>query len=425
MPRTFTLVALAALCAPALPSLRAQDQTPHRTPRAGEGFHTTLFGEPFDVQARDRTRVNAWDAGLIGTPGLSDGEFLPYGWLYFWRRPADDSQYLRALVGVIQNDVVYAFHPDGAKPFEVIGSLNTSTPIWDSGEFVDGRRIDGEELSWGWVRAGIGVGHRQRVDPGHADNLFSSDILLEPGFLYFGRGEDTSASFVVPDDTLEMRLRWTTRYDALERNLVERAHCGVAFGADLIWGSRTDASGWGDPAGSGFFAKRDVQDHVTLTGYGVWATDVPFVDSERHRLVLTFHGGASDGTDRFSAPRVGGFPDTRGEESGTVARPVLPGAALDEFFPDRYAIVSGSYRYELAFFAYLETGATFAWLDRDEFRGASIVRDDDRLSSVHALLTSGFLGQTRLQLGWAYGFDLVRDGDEGAHAFTVRMSSDF
>ncbi|MCC6785485.1 MAG: hypothetical protein IT457_21720 [Planctomycetes bacterium] len=425
MPSRRPLVALAALSALSGLSLRAQELSPGRTPRAGEGFRTTLFGEPFDVQPRDRARVSAWDLGLIATPELSDGEFLPYGWLYFWQRPSDDSHYLRALVGGFQNDLVYAFHPDGARPFELIGSLNTSTPLWDSAEYVDGVRLDGEELGFGYARIGLGVGHREAVDPGNADNLFSSDVLVEPGWFWFDRGEDTSAGFVLPDDTFEVRLRWTTRYDALERNLVERAHAGVAAGLDAIWGTRTSASGYGDPSGSGSVAEGDVDDHLILSGYSVLATDVPFLESEHHRLVLTFHGGLSDGTDRFSAMRVGGFPDTRGEETGSLARPVLPGAGLDEFFPEHYAIASASYRLELSFFAYLETGATVAWLDRDRFRNGVIRRSDDTLSAAHLLLTSGFLGQTRLQMGYAYGFDLVRDGEEGAHAFTIRMSADF
>lgn len=335
--------------------------------------------------------------------------------------------YFRALIGGIQNDVTYAFHPDGAKPFELIASMSTSTPLFDSGEYVDGERQDGEELQWGYVRAGFGVGHREELEPGASDNLFASDVLLEPGFLYFGEGEDTAASFLIPDDTFELRMRWTTRYDALERNIIERAHAGVAFGADLIYGVRGNESAWGDASGSGFHAADEVRDHVTATAYGLWATDLPFVAAdERHRLVLTFHGGASRTSTALHGAARRGLPDTPGRGGcRSITTPVCPGSGFDGSSPEHYAIASATWRYEISFFAFLETGVTVGWLDRDRMSGSAIVREDDSLSSVHALLTTGFLGQTRLQFGYAYGFDLIREDDEGAHAFTVRASADF
>ena len=407
---TVTLAAL-AIATPA----SAQDD---RSPRAGERVQTTLFGEDFELEARDRDSVDALDVGLQITPGLSEGEFLPYGALYFWRRQ-DDATWFRALVGGIYNEVTYAQRFDASEPWEFVLGFTNFTPPYETGEYVDGMVTDGEKLVWGWVRGAIGFGHRTRVGPGNTDNMFATDLLLEPGYLYFGRGDSTDPAMDLPDSTFELRAHLTTRYDALERNLVERAHTGVAFGADVIYGLRAGGSEGGMSTGD------NGDDYLIFSGYALGAMPSPFSSSERHRVVASLHAATSDGVDRFSAPRVGGGADTRGEEFASIARPLLPGAAVEEFFPESYVIGSLSYRYELSFFAFAEAGVTVGWLDRDTMVGGSLMREEDTLTALGLGITSGFLGQSRLQIGYAYDFDVLRDGDEGGHAFTFRVTKTF
>ncbi|MFO1054906.1 MAG: hypothetical protein U1F36_22020 [Planctomycetota bacterium] len=427
-----------AAVAVAIPSLLcAQDQpgatlpplqkpgTDYRTPRAGEGFTADLFGSPYEVQPRDRHSVSALDVGFQVTPDVSDSSFQPYASWYLFDRAPNGSEYTRALLGGIYDDVQWARKLDAHDDMEMVLGFTNYTPPYEIGEWIDGDVIDGEKLKWGYVRGRIGFGARTDIGPGHPDNMSATDVFLEPGYLYFGRGDSTDPSFELPDSTFEMRVRLQTRHDALERNLVERAHSGYAWGGDVIWGTRSGWSTFGAPTGTGTTRGGDSRDYVIASAYFVDAMPLPFTDSERHRLVFTAHAAVSDGTDRFSAPRIGGGPDTRGEEFESIAHPVLPGAGIEEFYPEHYAIGSLTYRYEATFFAYFEAGATVAWLDRDRRRGGGIARDDDTLTSLHAMVTSGFLGQTRLQFGYAYDFDLVRDGEDGGSSFGFRITKTF
>ena len=107
------------------------------------------------------------------------------------------------------------------------------------------------------------------------------------------------------------------------------------------------------------------------------------------------HAGVGGNLDRFSAPSIGGGPS--GDEFGTLARPLVPGAGIGEFWPDHYAIALAEYRYELFFFTYLSARGSLAWLDRDRLDNDNqIHRRDNTLTSLGARLTTGFLFSTRL-----------------------------
>jgi hypothetical protein len=65
--------------------------TPYRRPRSGEGFEFELLGETHRVPPRDRRSLQAWDLGVaVGSPGVDEGEVLPFASLYFWEHPDDD-----------------------------------------------------------------------------------------------------------------------------------------------------------------------------------------------------------------------------------------------------------------------------------------------------------------------------------------------
>ncbi len=131
------------------------------------------------------------------------------------------------------------------------------------------------------------------------------------------------------------------RWDALERNLLELPHRGFAAGGDLIGGYRPDWQDWGV---NGSNEAGDGRDYLSFSGYALAAGGVPGVASERHRLVGSLHGGAGRHLDRFTAPRIGGGPRPMGEEYGSTWRPVLPGAVIQEFYPDHYLVAVGEYR---------------------------------------------------------------------------------
>jgi len=405
--------------------LRPFDEEPYKTPRAGEGFRTNVFGRDVRVPARNRRSVSAWDLGLaVSAPGADETELLPFGSLYFWRRPDDDTIFRAIVVGVF-NEVLYAKSPESFGPFEWIVTFENFTVPTDLGENIDGTRIDEEELLWGYIRPGVGFGYRQPIEAGAQDNMFAVDFTVEPSFYYFDDGSDTAPSFAIPQDTFENRLHLQLRYDALERNLLELPHAGYAAGGDLIYGHRANWEDWGDPALSGAFDGADGSDFLLFTGYALASTDVPFLDSETNRFVATVHGGVGSDVDRFSAQRLGGGPHPRGEEFGSVSRPVLPGATIGEFFPEHYVVAVAEYRRELMFFTHLTFLSSIGYLDRDRRHGGLITREDDILASVGARLTSGFIGDLRVQLDYNYSFGVIRQGEFGGHEVVFHFSRQF
>lgn len=407
--------------APALRDLDATD-APYRTPRSGEGVRASLFGAPLEIAPRDRRSVTSWQFGAAATPGADDYATQALGSLYVWRRP-DDHTLLRANLAGVYDTVTWA--RTDAKGRELMVTFENWTWPSATGELVDGRVDDGAQVAWGYVRAGIGPGYRSNVAPSAQDNMFATDLLVEPGVLYFGRGDRTAADFELPESTPEVRLRWLLRHDAMLRNLLELPHEGFVYGADAVYGYRARSEDWGRPGVDEVAADRDYA-QATLYAFGI--TGVPGLAAdgqERNRLTASLHAGLGDGVDRFSGQRVGGGPDFRGTEYETTARPWLPGACYTEFVPDHYVVASAGYRRELAFFAHLDVGGTIGWLDRDTLRGGVVARADDTLTALSARLSSGFVGRTLLQIGYAHAFDVVRDGGRGGDQVTVMVSGRF
>ena len=394
----------------------------YRTPRAGEAFRTEVFGQPVDVEARDRRSVSAWSLGFEAVaPGATFNEFLPFGALYYWRRP-DENTFLRSVVAVFFNEIEYAESTDSMGPFEFVFTLeNLNIPSEDA-EYIDGDRQRREEVVWGRVHPGMGIGYRQQLEPGYNDNLFAVSLLAEPGFLYFWHdgSSATAEDFVDPEDTVEMRGRLRVRLDKMERNLLELAHSGYMVGGDLFAASRLEWDDWGrneqESAGP-------TKEWVAFSGYAAGATGVPFVRSQRHRLLGTLHGGTGTSQDRWSKFRVGGGPQDF--EYGAIVRPTLPGAFFDEFLVDNYALLTAEYRYEPIFFTYLGLRSSLTYLERRRIGSDRIREEDDFLFSLGGRVHSGFLFETRLHLAYNYNFDVIRDENFGGHEVTLEVSGAF
>lgn len=423
-----TLLAVAAAAqqpptrAPLPPQRQLDTESgPWRTVRSGEGLRATVLGFAIDLPSRDRSQVNSWDAGIASVPRADDAGVEPNAALYLWRHH-QDGELLRGVFAGVYDDVWWTLPGSAGGLQPVLTFTNDTLPAAVS-ERIDGRAQDPEQLAWGFVRAGIGVGVRSRVGPQN-DNLLALDLMLEPGLLYFDRGDRTDPAFVVPDTTFELRTHLRARLDLLERNLLELPHQGLCAGADLVWGWREQWRAWGLP-GVEFHGGEGGRDYLSASAYALAVGGVPFMAGEPDRLVASVHAGAGDDLDRFSAVRVGGGPDRRGIEFETTARPLLPGAVVGEFFPEHYAIGSLGYRRELAFFAFLAVDGTVAWLDRDRQGSGGRVRQDDTLLAVSARLSSGFFGSSRFQLGYARNFDVVRDGERGGSEFILQVTGRF
>ena len=411
-----------------LPVLEEPSDPDYETPEAAEGFRTDVFGRDISVQPRDRRSISAWDIGGMGWYPAAESEHeLPFAALYFWRRP-DEQKFFRGTVSIFYNDLLYA-HSLASSPFEVVFGFENETTLSETALWTDGERITHEELETGWVRGAAGLGYRRqidsgwrfefadRMDPKAPDNMFAMRATIEPKYLYFIDGHDTSPFFETPQDTFELQGRVALSLDAFERNLLDLLHRGWGVGVDGVMGWRANWEDWG--FGEDADRKRDWR---LLQAYAVVAGGIPAL-GERHRVISSLHGGLGGDLDRFSRPRLGGGPG--GEEYLALARPRIPGTVLSEFTPAHYAVAVAEYRYELFFFTYVSARASTAWLERDRLRQGAVRREDDVMSSLGAQLTTGFLFETRLQVDYNYNFDAIRDGNRGGNEVVIHVSGSF
>jgi hypothetical protein len=153
----------------------------------------------------------------------------------------------------------------------------------------------------------------------------------------------------------------------------------------------------------------DHRNWSATSGYLIVAGGLPFVRDEHHRFIASAYGGIGDDLDQFSAFHLDGI--VNGGEWEALARPFLPGAAFDEFFPTEYALLNAEYRYELLFFLYLQLRGSLAWIDRPRFDSGGVVTSTDALHSITIAATSGFVWDSLLELGYIHNFGLFRVDD--------------
>ena len=144
-----------------LPPLLRPGQV-YETPIAGEGFWADVFGYRIEIQPNDRSSFSAWTSGLIWTPNVDDYEFVPYGALYFWRRPDDDHFFRATLVGVANELTVRALSSDGWGRLRDRPRRSRTTHPGGTGPSPWTASATSRRSSlWGTVRTGVGVGWRQ------------------------------------------------------------------------------------------------------------------------------------------------------------------------------------------------------------------------------------------------------------------------
>jgi hypothetical protein len=401
----------------------------YRTPRAGEEYVTEFWGEQVIAPARNRRSVTALNLGATWFPDAPrDYEVLPFGAFFLWRNPEGGRERLRAVVAGLYNEVRYQRRPDWFGKTELVLTLDSLTVPTERQEFVEGVRIDEEELEWHRVHLGFGFSWRADLAPYHQDNALEAALTYEPGILLFSEGSDTVDGFRSPSDTYEGRVHLRLRADALERNLMELPHEGWAAGFDGWYGHRARWRDWG---GGPVFGPQDGGEHrdwLAARFHALAAAGLPFGEPERHRLIASLYGGIGKDLDRFSAFRLGGEPG--GGEWEALARPAVAGAIFDEFFSRSYAVANLEYRYELLFFCYLHLRGQFAWLERA--RSAADGTADWEMNTLPALgaaVTCGAPWNSQLELAWNYNFGLLRedggDSEFGGHALTLAWSKEF
>jgi hypothetical protein len=398
-----------------------------RSPRAGESYSGTVFGLPIEIPARDRRTVTYLAAGLLSVPqGPEDHRDAPAGELFLWRNRREGRELFRAEIAVIANSVRYnrALSDSG---LESVLTLEGATLPWALSDSVEGMRDAAAELKVRSYRGGAGLGFRRPLAPGLQDNFFEVAMTYEPGYLAFRRAGETAPDFILPRDSFERRAHLRVRADAFERNLLELPHEGWAAGLDAKDGRRSGWRSWGGGV-LGFHDGAEGDHWSSVTAYAVAASEVPFAPGDRHRFVASIYAGAGSHLDRFSAPRLDGFSNAGDWEA--LSRPVLPGAASDEFFPSRYTIANLEYRYEPVFFLFLQARGTLAWLDRPRLTdsGGTV----DRVEPLHAVTlaaTSGFFWNLSFEVAWSHNFGVLRRRagfvEKGGNAFYVSLTKTF
>ncbi|WP_447979107.1 hypothetical protein [Candidatus Nitrospira bockiana] len=409
-----------------LPVQSGGDET-YQTPLAGEEVHTEVAGRPVDVPPRDRRRVTAANVGVQFIPnGPSFYEVLPFGALYVWRSWDDDRRRFRGTFSGVVNDVNYNVALRGLTGWELLFTLDTFIIPFGRSEFVEGQRISEVEVEWNQAYAGIGLAYRKLISPYHQDTAVEVSLSYEPGFIWFKRGAEASREFKVPVDTYEGRVHLRVRADSLKRNLLELPHRGFAFGGDLLYGHRLKWEPWGGVVFDRPDAARE-QTYLLGSAYAVVAGGLPYVRSERHRLVASLYGGIGKDLDRFSTFRLPGRPT--GYEWEALPLPVMPAVAFNELFPRRYGIVDLVYRYEALFFLYPYVRGTYGLVERPRFVGNGAVKQQmDGLPAVGGGVVSGAPWRSQIELNYSYNFGIFRDPggrpEKGGHGVFVFWSKE-
>lgn len=391
-----------------------QEPTPMEepTPLAGREFRTKLFGEEIHVAPRDRRSVTAASFGLQWIPdGPSQLELLPFGALYVWRNWDDDNRRFRGTISGVVNDLNYSIGLRAHPNWTLLFTLNNFIAPLGRSENVEGQRIRATEIEWSYVFGGIGIGYRLPVHPFRQDSAINLFVTYEPGFRWFKGTGHTSSQYGVPSDTYEGRIHLKVRIDAMTRNLMELPHEGVTLGGDVIHGHRATWSAWGGPPFDTPDFKKE-RTYLALSGYLMAASGLPFVGSEKHRLVSSIHAGIGKDLDRFTAFRLPGRPT--GYEWDAVSLPMIHGVAFNELFPRHYAIANVQYRYEALFFLYPYVEAGWAFVDRPRFTAEGRIKQStDSMPTVGVGVVSAAPWRSQIELNYTYNFGVFRDSDGG------------
>jgi hypothetical protein len=114
-------------------------ESDYRTPRAGEEYTTTLFGEQVTAPARDRTSETALNLGVVWVADApKDNEFLPFGAFFLWRNNDEGRERFRGVMAGFYDDIRYNKRPSWLGSTELVFTFENLTIPVDRYEFVEG-----------------------------------------------------------------------------------------------------------------------------------------------------------------------------------------------------------------------------------------------------------------------------------------------
>jgi len=393
----------------------------YRTPLAGERYETELFGEHIVVERRDRAQTTAVSlGGGFFAPSVGGSTSVPMLALYS-RGTYTERRYRLVSSGVV-NDLEFA---ERFGVWEALAEVHNYTIPAQRGILVGGKIPDETLRVWGTAGGALGGGLSIPVKPGGFENAFRVGLLYRGYYEYHQRGEDAPKNLGrVATDTYVHGFQLKIRLDAIQRNLLELPHSGLAFGIDLSWSRRDHWRDFGRP-GLVVYDEDDTRDFYQLRGYSVLVLPVPML-SMRHRLMAQVHFGwaPADNLDRYSGFQITGGPIPT--ESGDLARPPFPGATFDDFPMEDFVVTTLEYRYELAFFCFLHFRAAYGVGKVPEASGGGNLRYKRRQDyGFGAGITTGFLWDSLItfEVGHTVTGSL-RSGQEGT-GFVILWSKSF
>lgn len=410
----------------------ASAQEPYRTPRAGEGFETDLFGKKVSVPRRDRRSTRALTlGGMYFEPPVDGSSGTPLFNLY-WRRYWDERRVFGLFSGFF-DFVEFAEHiyTSEGRPRALLEAVTLfenytiPTPLTEIN--AKGRKAEGSEVWWGRISTDLGLGGRRGITPFEVDNSVRLQLFAHIQWDYFDDAKQTPDDAIVPHDTWTLGGRLALRFDAMQRNLLELPHLGVAAGvaSDLLRRVDWRPPGLKGPDGERIGPVPDTATVIRLAGYAYAAFGVPFL-SEKHRVVAQVHGGwAPPGTiDRFSAFRFGAGPYQ--SEANDLGRVAFNRVTFQALTAQDYVIGGLTYRYEVLFFLYAHVRVQYAWGHFGEWDPAIWdLRFRDRSAWLFSAgITSGFAFKSQVILEYTFGTGLTRNGRDGS-ALLLMWSKSF
>jgi len=303
--------------------------------------------------------------GVVVDPGLDFP--VPFGGLqiqdYAFR---GRNEQLRALIAGAINDAAWTKRLDGseltARAFLQLYPFGNS--VWVAGEEREGETVE--------------VLH-QRLGAGFARTLGATRWLLDVGLdrWDFRRAEETAAAFVLPQDTLEGRVRLETR--------TVLGATTVTVAGEAGWRQRWEA--WG------MSAENPPQRHWRQIQLGLVRETTPFPLA---KLSLRAELATGSHLDRFSAPSPGRFGGAK-----------VLGIASGRVLPERLVVAGGSLALPVGPRLRARMGADVAWV-WEERSGYSA----RLLSGVGVALSAK--GPWRTMLEASASYPLATPGPRGA-----------
>jgi hypothetical protein len=162
--------------------------------------------------------------------------------------------------------------------------------------------------------------------------------------------------------------------------------------------------------------------------FALAATGIPFVSSERHRLVASVYAGLGQNLDRFSTFRLPGRPT--GYEWEALALPILPSVAFNELFPRRYGIAHLEYRYEPIFFVFPYIRGSWGLVEQPRFQPDGSIRYKmDAMPALSGGVVTGAPWRSQVEINYSYNFGIYSDHGggpplPGRHGFFVFWSKE-